>query len=167
MSVAGTRITHTIVVLLLIALVVVAGCAGEGGDDNSSNGGNGGNGNGGCTPPESPTISFAENIAPLWESRCALPSCHTSAFPAAGLNLEATVSYDTTVGVDSTQSPRLVLIEPGSESDSYLWRKTDPANDLPVVGAVMPLNCPVERPCLNQSELDAIALWIDECALNN
>jgi hypothetical protein len=165
MSVVTARFNFLVpLVLLTLAL---AGCAGEGGDSDGSDGNGGGNGNQECVPPDEPAISFAQNIAPLWAARCALPSCHTSSFPAAGLNLEAAASYDATVGVDSTQNPNLVLIEPGERSDSYLWRKSDPAGDLPIVGAVMPLNCPTERPCLSQTELDAIGTWIDECALNN
>jgi hypothetical protein len=114
-------------------------------------------------------ISFTQNIAPLWGTRCALPSCHDAASPQ-GPNLEPSVSYGNTVNVASTQQPALDLVKPGRADESYLFRKIDPTRAFPVTGGLMPLGCPSAPPaggCLTEDEIAAIELWITECALDD
>jgi hypothetical protein len=154
---------------LVVACLGLAGCAGEGSDGGGAGGGNGGGNGGECTPPDEPTMSFTENIAPLWDTRCAIPSCHDAASPQTP-TLEPDVSYANTVNVASVQQPSLDLVTPGIPDESYLFQKIDPMQQFPVTGALMPLGCPSAPPaggCLTADEVAAIELWISECALDN
>jgi hypothetical protein len=163
MAEAGARISRLV---LLVTFLVLAACAGEGSDSGGNGGGNGGPG---CTPPDEPVMSFAENIAPLWAARCALPQCHDAASVQTP-NLDSGVSYANTVGVASVGQPSQDLITPGEPQESYLFRKIDPMPDSPVFGGLMPLGCPSFPPaggCLTPDEIAAIELWIEECAQDN
>ena len=139
-------------VLLVAAL---SGCAGSGSKNENQGGG------GGCTPPDVPTISYANNIQPIYDTSCALAGCHLGAAPAFGLNLAAGASYDATVSVKSLQRPKLFLVDPGNPDDSYLVRKIEGGPD--IAGDMMPANMPP----LPADEMDAIRQWITECAPNN
>ena len=150
----------------LLVLTLGASCAGEGSNGSGNGGGNGGNGT--CEPPETPSVSFSQNIQPIYTQRCAYSGCHVAPAPAEGLDLAAGVSYDATVNVPSRQDSSLDLIRPGSLSGSYLWLKIDPPSGQGLVQ--MPLGCPGIPPaggCLTAMELAAIQQWITECALNN
>ena len=139
--------------VLLVA--VLSGCAGSGSDDDDQGGG------GGCTPPDAPTISYANNIQPIYDTSCALAGCHLGAAPAFGLDLAAGASYDATVNVESLQRPKLFLVEPGNPDQSYLVRKIEGGPD--IAGERMP----ADMPPLSGDQIDAIRQWITECAPNN
>jgi hypothetical protein len=150
----------------LLLLVVAFGCAGEGSDEGGN--GNGGGNGGPCVPPETATVSYSQNIAPIFVARCTSPGCHVTPVNAESLNLEASMSYDSIVDVASSQRPDELLIAPGEVDASYLWRKSSSGED--IAGALMPLGCPGIPPqdgCLTEMELAAIRQWIIECAQNN
>jgi Bacterial Ig-like domain len=129
-----------------------------------------GDGPTGEPPPEPP--AFAATIQPLFEARCG-GGCHLGpedsagclSSPAAGLSLCAADSWDGLVGVRSSQSDKLQLVEPGDSARSYLLRKllpTDaPGGRLPgVQGQREPPGEP-----LSEDQLRLIAAWIDGGAL--
>jgi hypothetical protein len=138
---------------LLVA--ALAGCAGSGNGKSSQDGG------GGCVPPDEPSISYASNIQPIYDTSCALAGCHLGAAPAFGLNLAAGVSYDATVEVKSLERPKLFLVEPGNPDDSYLVQKIEGAQG--IAGDMMPSNMPP----LSLDEMTAIRHWVMECAPDN
>jgi hypothetical protein len=142
------------VITSVLVVATLAGCAGSG-DDGDSGGGNG------CTPPATPTISYAGNIQPIYDTSCALAGCHLGAAPAFGLDLATGDSYDATVGVKSLERPKLLLVESGNPDASYLVRKIEGGPD--IAGALMPSNAPP----LTADAISAIRQWITECALDN
>jgi hypothetical protein len=134
----------------------LAGCAGSGDGDDDQNGGNG------CTPPATPTISYATNIQPIYDTSCATAGpCHNASAVAFGLNLTAAASYDATVNVESIERPQLFFVEPGNPDDSYLVRKIEGGPD--IAGDQMP----IDAPPLTADQITAIRQWITECALDN
>jgi hypothetical protein len=138
---------------LLVA--ALAGCAGSGGGKSAQGGGSG------CVPPADPSISYANNIQPIYDISCAVAGCHLGAAPAFGLNLAAGVSYDATVEVKSLERPKLLLVEPGNPDDSYLVQKIEGAQG--IAGGMMPANMPP----LSLDEMTAIRQWVVECAPDN
>ena len=142
---------------------VLTGCAGSGG------GGGGSAPPKACKPPATPTVCFANNIQPIFNRSCALPSCHIGPVPAGGQDLTAGVAYSQSVNVPSTQEPRLKRVKPGFPDDSYLVRKLQGGPH--ISGAMMPMGCPAIPPpggqCLGPDDIPAIIEWIKECAQNN
>ncbi len=142
---------------------VLTGCAGSGG------GGGGSAPPKACKPPATPMVCFTNNIQPIFNRSCALPSCHIGPVPAGGQDLTAGVAYSQSVNVPSTQEPRLKRVKPGFPDDSYLVRKL--LGGPRISGAMMPMGCPAIPPaggqCLGPDDIPAIIEWIKECAQNN
>lgn len=89
----------------------------------------------------------------IFTPRCALSGCHGEA-RAAGLSLEDGSSYESLVGVRSSQDPDTLLVVPSSPSDSLLFAKiSDPE---PQVGSRMPLS----GEALSAEEIELIRTWI-------
>jgi hypothetical protein len=154
--------------LLLACIMWASGCAGDG-SSGGGGGGNGGNGSGNaCVPPETPSVSYNQNVAPILANRCAYTGCHISPNPPEGLNLEAARSYDSLVNVAANERPSENLVTPGDLDGSYCWQKLTTSQG--IVGVLMPVGCPGIPPaggCMNDMELSAVQQWILECAQNN
>jgi hypothetical protein len=156
------------VVLLLLWLIALGGCAGEGSGGKGGGGDDGGGNGKECVPPETPSVSYGQNVSPILVTRCAYAGCHISPTPPEGLNLEAGASYAAIVGVPSRQRPTADLVVPGDLDASYFWAKITTAQG--IVGVVMPSGCPGVAPaggCLTEMETAAIEQWIRECAQDN
>ncbi|HEY5418026.1 MAG TPA: hypothetical protein VIK41_24490, partial [Gemmatimonadaceae bacterium] len=67
-----------------------------------------------------PTPSFAMNVAPIFQKRCAVGGCHSIATHQAGLTLDSTQAYESIVGVPSTLQPSAKRVVPLEPSDSWL-----------------------------------------------
>jgi hypothetical protein len=149
-------------VVLGVALAGLTACAGD-------NSGKGGDGNGGpCEPPDTPSVSFAENVQPIFTRGCAYTSCHVSPSPPEGLNLAAGASFAAIVDQEAKQQPSQRLVDPGKPNDSYLFLKCTPGASF--VGSLMPLGCegiPPSGGCLSKMDKAAIETWITECAQDN
>jgi len=148
---------------LLLPFLILAACAGGGGGDTK-----GGGGPKACTcdAPGCPTVSFAGNIQPIFNRSCATNSqCHATN-GAQGLDLTTGNSIPDTVGVKSTQQPKLFLVKAGSADDSYLYRKI--INAPGISGIIMPQGCPGNpiggAVCMSSEDISAIEQWITECA---
>lgn len=150
-----------------MAVTLLVGCAGGGGGD-----GGGGNAGGGCKcePPGCPTISFAQNIQPIFNVSCAQSgACHAGGAPPQDLNLQAGQAYGQTVGVKSTERLNEIRVRPGRPDDSFLITKIEFPTGTP--GLPMPPGCPGSptqgATCLTPDDLAALRQWIVECAPNN
>jgi hypothetical protein len=150
-----------------IALLALAGglggCAGSGG---------GGTPKPACKPPAGGvTISYSQNIQPIYNRSCALAGCHTGPVAAGSLDLTAGKSYRQTVNVPSSQQPKLKRIAPGNPTNSYLVRKIGGAPGTSFSGVLMPQGCPGTplngAQCLSADDIAAIVQWVTECAPNN
>jgi len=113
--------------------------------------------------PTSRTVSFANDIQPIFNNRCVV--CHRVGGVAdlAGIRLKLVedVSYDLLVQQPSIQRPELTIVVPGDAQSSLVFLKV--SSDSPPVGARMPLGgLPVPA-----NELGLIRDWINQGALNN
>jgi len=109
---------------------------------------------------DSTTVSFAQDIQPVFNQNCALSGCHTGSFPAAGLNLQSGQAYNNIVNVPSSQRSSLNRITPSDPDNSYLIRKIKGGD---ISGSRMPLN----RSALDMTTIATFETWVREGAQNN
>jgi hypothetical protein len=148
---------HKLCAALLASTALLAGCAGNGQGLNanglpigSSGGSSSGSSSGGSTGPVTADFdSIQENVfTPI----CA--PCHSGATAPEGEMLDASHSYNSIVGMPSTEQPTLDRIKPGDPDSSYLVRKIQGGPG--ISGVQMPYH---ETP-LPQSTIDAIRQWV-------
>jgi hypothetical protein len=153
----------------LVLAGLLSACAGSGDDSDGDRGEPAA-----CTPPETPTVSLAANVQPIFDRSCAIAGCHLGALPAFGLDLSPGSARENTVNVASNQRNQLDLVEPGRPDDSYLVRKCEGGPD--IAGVLMPQGCGLPGSggvgdngaiCLSGDDIAAIRQWILECALDN
>jgi hypothetical protein len=130
--------------LLLFPLVGFVGCGSGGGsgDDETD-----------APAGIQPTLqSIQSNVfTPI----CAAPGCHVGAGAQQGLMLDSVNnSFLDLVGVNSSELPSVLRVDPGNPDNSYLVQKIEGAPN--IVGAQMPLN----QPPLSTEQIDAIRQWI-------
>jgi hypothetical protein len=155
-------------VRLLAVLALAAGCAGGGSDG----GGGGGGGPKPCAPPAQASVSFANNIQPIFTASCAVSSaCHAGVVPAQNYDLTAGKSLAQSINVKSSQNAKLDRIEPGRPERSYTFIKTGAVPGAQLLGTLMPQGCPgaplAGAQCLSADQIEAIRTWIEECAQDN
>ncbi len=109
---------------------------------------------------DSTTVSFAQDIQPVFNQNCALSGCHTGSFPAAGLNLQSSQAYNNIVNIPSSQRSSLNLITPSDPDNSYLIRKIKGED---ISGSRMPLS----RSALDMTTIATFETWVREGAQNN
>jgi hypothetical protein len=154
--------------LTAVALAcALAGCAGSG---TGQGGGGGGGGGTNCKTPPPATVSFSQNIQPIFNVSCATSSaCHVGPTAGEGLQLTAGVSYGAIVNVPAVEMPKLLLVKPGDPDASYLVRKIEGGPN--ISGLQMPQGCPGTPAggavCLTPDSIAAIRTWVTECAQNN
>jgi hypothetical protein len=122
-----------------------------------------------CRPsPAAP--SLAQVIAPIFETRCALPACHAATPGSVGPALAAPGEmHAALVDVPALNVPTLMLVRPGSVLESYLARKIL-GKRIPDRTPRMPQGCPGTVPaggCLTDAETAAIIAWIQTGAPDN
>jgi len=117
-----------------------------------------------CTPRVAQP-SFARDVQPIFTSRCAIQSCHTSQNRSGGQSLEMGVAYTESVNAPSTTG-KLLRVKRGSIRGSELAHR--------ILGqgprATMPQGCPGIPPaggCLTIEEIFTILSWIAEGAPDN
>ena len=145
----------------------LAGCAGSG---TGQGGGGGGGGGANCKKPPPATVSFSQNIQPIFNVSCATAStCHVGPTAGEGLQLTPGVSYGAIVNVPAVEMPKLLLVKPGDPDASYLVRKIEGGPN--ISGLQMPQGCPGTPAggavCLTPDSIAAIRTWVMECAQNN
>jgi hypothetical protein len=101
-----------------------------------------------CTLPV--TVSFNQNVLPIFNTQCSVPGCHTGAAHAGNLNLDASVAYNQlsnySTGYIDTLNPEY----------SVLYSKLISSSD------VMP---PSGK--LDNCKIQLILKWIQQKAKNN
>lgn len=107
-----------------------------------------------------PTFTFTAIQTQIFTPTCATTNCHVGQFPQQGLDLSAGNAYSEIVNVQSTEMQSLLLVKPGSSSESYL------INKLRGTG-ITGLRMPNGQPALSTTVIDSIAAWIDRGAANN
>ncbi len=118
---------------------------------------------GGAAPPPPPPGGFGPNFseiqAAVFTPSCATSTCHAGGTPAAGLNLDSAASYTMLVGVQSSQDPGFMRVEPGDPDNSYLVQKLEGTasggGSMPPSGA------------LPQADIDTIRQWIFDGAIDD
>ncbi|GEM_PF-4006872 len=105
-----------------------------------------------CEIDEPAGVSFSDDVVPIF-STCT--GCHGA---SGGLNLSAD-PYDALVNVDAQCAGRVRVI-PGDSENSYLIAKLEGHAD--ICGSPMPPGGAV-----NPADIETIADWIDQGALNN
>lgn len=130
----------------LLALAV-QGC-GDDGDDNGT--------------PEVRTISYSQDIQPIWNQYCT--GCHSASLQLGNLNLEPGASHAQLVNVPSACNPNLRRVDPGNTQGSNLWLTL--ANDPRNCGGAMPQGTQglavIDPPAFQRVEA-----WIQQGAPNN
>jgi hypothetical protein len=107
-----------------------------------------------------PTLDQIQAV--VFTPSCATAGCHNNTTQAAGLSLaDADTSLLELVGQFSSQNGQaaVMLVAPTDPDASYLIRKME--NAVGITGGQMPLN----RPAIQQSDIDQIRLWITNGAL--
>ncbi len=108
-----------------------------------------------------PTVSFANDVQPIFTANCALAGCHNAATAQQGLVLEAGSAFSNIVNVPSSEQPSVFRVSPGDADASYLVRKIRGTSG--ITGGRMPLN----RTPLSAAQIDTIATWVNEGAADN
>ena len=92
-------------------------------------------------------VSYAENVQPFFNVRCATYGCHEDQTRAGSLSLTSYVTLPSRPGI----------VIAGSSKSSLLIQRID--GRLP-----HPVNVPI---IVNKNQLDGIMKWVDEGAKNN
>jgi hypothetical protein len=108
-----------------------------------------------CQPVTSTAVSFANDVQPLLTSTCT--TCHVGS--KLDFAFTADVAYQNLVNVRSKSCPGRFFVVPGDSQDSYLMDKVTGVLGLCAGGAM--------RAGLTDPQLQTIAAWIDQGALNN
>jgi hypothetical protein len=143
---------HRLLALALAAVVVThTGCAGNG-EGLDANG----------RPldespgPDGPLVADFDSIQEhVFTPICTV--CHAGGSAPQGLRLDAASSYDSLVGVPSSEVPSLARVEPGDPDGSYLVQKLEGNAS---VGERMPRG----GPYLDQATIAVIRQWITDGA---
>lgn len=110
-----------------------------------------------------PTPSFATNVVPIFQKRCAVGGCHSIATHQAGLTLDSTQAYESIVGVPSTLQPSAQRVVPFEPAQSWLVTMIS-ADDVARQGLS---RMPLATQPLTDNQITTIIRWIEQGALRN
>lgn len=111
-------------------------------------------------PDTSGTVSYSQDVQPIFTNNCAFSGCHGSSGTQQNLVLEEGVAYDNIVSVPSQEMSQYNRIEPGKPDSSYLYLKINPS---PPSGSRMPQG----GPYLSDSQISTIENWVIDGAKDN
>lgn len=118
---------------------------------------------GGLPDVEIANPSFATDIQPIFNRRCAIGGCHTVLSRKGELVLQQGYAYDSIVNVPSFLFPQYLRVEPGNAADSWLVRMIEADDDAREHFARMPLG---SYP-LTPNQIATIVNWIENGAPEN
>lgn len=106
-------------------------------------------------PGPSPEATFTRVQNEVFTPTCALSGCHLGPASLAqeGLVLTEGVAYDSIVNVRANQNPSIFRITPGDATNSYLWRKITPGEQ--IIGDRMP-----QTGSITEAQRQLITDWI-------
>src|SRR5215510_13709069 len=106
-----------------------------------------------------------DGVQAIFSNSCATAQCHDNATKAGDLDLSEGKAFKRIVAVKSSEAPEVFRVNPGKTSVSYLYQKIILNGDIPPATSRMPPAC-ANNPssCLSDSDIQAIAGWIDEGA---
>jgi len=103
-----------------------------------------------------PTVSFAADIQPILQSRCAVSFCHGNGFTSGGMTM-GTATYNDIIAASGFHGP---IVVSGDATQSNMYLKTTPT---PPFGSRMPFG----GPFLTTEQQDLIRDWINDGAQDN
>jgi hypothetical protein len=107
------------------------------------------------------SVSFKNDVQPIFTANCALPACHATANPLAGnQNLSVDSAFSNIVNHPSYEKPNYLRVKPSSSDSSYLYMKI--TGDPRITGAPMP-----KIGSITAQQKQTIKDWIDQGAENN
>ena len=118
---------------------------------------------GGLPDIEVANPSFAGDIQPIFNKRCAMGGCHTVVSRKSNLVLQEGFAYDAIVNVPAFLAPQYDRVEPGNATDSWLVRMIRDDDEARLHNARMPLG---GQP-LTPNQIATIVNWIENGALEN
>jgi hypothetical protein len=118
---------------------------------------------GGLPDVEVANPSFASDIQPIFNLRCAIGGCHTVLSRKGELVLQQGYAYDSIVNVPSFLVPQYLRVEPGNAADSWLVRMIEADDEAREHFARMPLG---GQP-LTPNQIATIVNWIENGAPEN
>jgi hypothetical protein len=109
----------------------------------------------GTGPGPSPLATYTRVQNEVFTPKCALSGCHLGPASLAqeGMVLSADVAYDNVVMVRSNQNPSIFRVTPGDATNSYLWRKITPNQQ--IQGLPMP-----QTGSITDAERQLVTDWI-------
>jgi hypothetical protein len=123
--------------------------------------------------PATPTVSFADDVMPIFGNSCAFSTCHGSATGDAngvflgGSDPEAV--YKAIVDVRSSELPTMSYVKAGDPRESYLMRKMDGSHcilDAQCTDGDCGLSMPRNDEMLPIEARDVVRRWIAQGAKN-
>jgi hypothetical protein len=126
--------------LLILSLALFAGCS-DMGDP--------------VGPQRPPGTSLRFDVQPIFSARCAIPGCHVTPSPQAGMNLSTGASYANTVNVAALSLGPGLRVAPGDPDASVLYQLIS-SGTMPALGGP-----------LTAAQIETIREWIAEGADNN
>ena len=142
------RIHNLLVIAVSMFLLALAACSDSGDNPTNSNPPPGGG---------NTTVTFAADIQPILQSRCANPNCHGSGSIQSGLNM-GSATYSTILAITGSSGTKFVTA--GNASASAFWQKV---KNPPTFGSRMPFG----GPFLTPTQVQNIETWINDGAPNN
>ena len=154
------------------------GCSNSTSSSSSSSGSSGT----GCvdySPPagfdaNSPTVSFATDVMPIFGNSCAFSTCHGSTTGSSnGIFLgkgNATKVHDAIVGKTGDENLTMPFVSAGDPRNSYLMRKMDASQcaiDAQCTGASCQASMPQNEESLPVETRDIVRRWIAQGAKND
>jgi hypothetical protein len=106
------------------------------------------------------TVSFSNQVQPIFTANCALGGCHSGPQPQDGMSLAAGSAYNQIVNKPCIDVPGYLLVKPFFADSSFLYLKI---TGNPIAGIRMPYG----RPPLPDSLIVLVGKWINQGALNN
>jgi hypothetical protein len=143
------KLHNVVITAVSIFLIALAACS-DNGDDSPTN----------SNPPPgggSSNVSFATDIKPILETRCAIPNCHGSGAIKSGLNMGA-ASYATVTSITGFSGTKFITAGNANASTFYLKTKNPPS-----FGSRMPEG----GPFLSDTQVQNIMTWINDGAPDN
>jgi hypothetical protein len=123
--------------------------------------------------PSTPSVSFANDVIPVFSQSCAFSTCHGSTVGTANgvfLGRDAAKVHAAIVSVASGELPAMPFVTPGKPRESYLMRKMDGSQcalDTQCTGGSCQDSMPKRSPLLDVAARDVVRRWIAQGAKND